>query len=89
MAVAVGALIHLLLDGMWASGETFLWPFLGLDFVPGIQPYWEGFLGRELNLATIAQELAGIVYLAALWVITGMSHPENRQTFLETGRLAG
>ncbi len=89
MAVAIGALIHLVLDGMWASGQTFLWPFLGFDFSPGVQPYWGGFLDRELNLATIVQEVAGLAYLGALWVIAGLNDPEKRQTFIETGRLAG
>ena len=34
MPVAIGVLIHLFLDAMWASPETLWWPFLGLDFTP-------------------------------------------------------
>lgn len=87
MAVAIGALIHLLLDGMWASGETLLWPFLGLDFTEGVQPYWSGFWRRELGWGTVVQELAGAVYLASLWVIAGLGDREVRRTVLRTGRL--
>jgi hypothetical protein len=29
MAVGIGWLFHLLLDGMWANQDVFLWPFFG------------------------------------------------------------
>ncbi len=87
MAVAIGALAHLVLDGMWAQGETFLWPFLGTGFTPGVQPYWTGFVARELGWGTVLQELAGIVYLASVWVIAGLQDQATRRAFWRTGRL--
>ena len=87
MALAVGVLFHLVLDGMWTSGQTFLWPFLGFDFAPGVQPYWDGFLERELTLLAIGQEIAGLAYLAFLWVRSGLGDAAVRRQFLESGRL--
>lgn len=87
MALAVGALFHLVLDGMWTSGQTFLWPFLGTEFAAGVQPYWEGFVDRELTLLTIGQELVGAAYLTLLWVRSGLGDPAVRRQLLESGRL--
>jgi len=39
LAVSLGAFLHLILDSMWQTPETLLWPLLGWDFNP---PYHEG-----------------------------------------------
>ncbi len=80
MAVAIGAMIHLVLDGMWTAGQTFLWPFLGWAFAPG--PILEPWLNWPL---VAAQEAAGIAYLAVLWRRFGLS--DRHHQFWATGRL--
>lgn len=88
MAVAIGAMLHLVLDAMWASGATLFWPALGWDFAPGITPYWDGFLERELITAqTLVQEVVGLVYLAYLSLAHGLTDKPTRRTFLQDGRL--
>ncbi len=89
MAVAIGAMIHLLLDAMWTSAETFLWPFLGWEFAPGVPDYWAGFLGNQLLVpSALLQEALGLAYLVYLWRKAGLSEPGERSTLLRTGRLA-
>lgn len=86
MAVAVGAMLHLLLDGMWTSSATFLWPAFGWAFDQGQADYW-GHLGGLFTPLAIAQELAGLAYLAYLYRSLGLSDPTHRKTLRATGRL--
>ena len=88
MALAVGMLFHLLLDGMWMSQETFLWPFFGLEFTPVAVPYWEGSLDRALSDATRwVLEIAGLVYLIVVARRSGLSDSAARRELVTTGRL--
>ena len=89
MALVVAWFLHLLLDGMWTSAEVFFWPFFGLEFPLGPQPFWGGLLERALSdpwrwLA----EAVGLSYLVWLWFATGLNSPRHRKQLLETGRLA-
>lgn len=87
MAVGVGWLFHLLLDGMWANEEVFLWPFFG-DIPAGESPFWP--LAWERALADPwrwVREAVGIAYLVWLWIALGLSDGERRRTTLRTGRL--
>lgn len=86
MAVAIGAMLHLLLDGMWMSSATFLWPVFGWAFDPGQADYW-GHLGGLFTPVAIGQELAGLAYLTYLYRRLGLSDPTIRKTLLTTGRL--
>lgn len=89
MAVAIGAMLHLVLDGMWTSGATLFWPVLGWAFDPGVTPYWDGFVQRELVSAqTLLQEIVGLGYLGYVWGISGLSDPVTRASFFRNGRLA-
>lgn len=89
MAVAIGAMLHLVLDGMWTSAETFLWPFLGWGFTPGVGGYWDGFVANQLLVpSTIVQEILGLAYLLYMWRKAGLSEPALRQRLVRTGRLA-
>lgn len=35
VALAIGALLHLALDGVWTNRDVFWWPFFGTDFPAG------------------------------------------------------
>ena len=87
MALGIGWLIHLLLDGMWVDQEVFLWPFFG-DIPPGEAPYWPLAWERALNDPwRWIEEAAGLSYLIWLWFALGLSRPERRSMTLQTGRL--
>lgn len=87
MALVSGWLFHLLLDGMWTSGEVFLWPFFG-DFPAGPRPYWSGLGGRLLSNPWLwVKELIGLLYLVGLWLRLGLSDPRVRGELFRTGRL--
>ncbi len=89
MAVAVGALIHLFLDGMWTEQETLLWPAFGWAFPPGPPDYWSGLLGRIVSDPWLAvREVAGLGYLALLWRRARLGDPQRRRELLRTGRVA-
>lgn len=87
MALGVGWLFHLLLDGMWFSQEVFLWPFFG-DIPPGEAPYWPLAWERAWSDPwRWGKEAVGAGYLIWLWAALGMSRPEHRWETLQTGRL--
>ena len=58
LAVPIGALLHLVLDGMWSRSGVFWWPFLG-----GFD--WASLPSLDRPLALVlVQEAAGAVALA-------------------------
>ncbi len=88
MAVAVGGLLHLLLDGMWTVRETFLWPAFGWAFPAGDPDFWPGLPQRVLSdPLLLLGEAAGLAYLVYLWRKAGLRDPERRRAFLATGRI--
>lgn len=90
MALGVGWLFHLLLDGMWFSEEVFLWPSFGWDLPAGTAPYWSLAWDRAMSDPwRWMLEGLGIGYLAWLWVALGLGASERRQSVVETGRLPG
>ena len=88
MALGVGWLFHLLLDGMWTSQEVFLWPFFGWEIPPGESPYWPLAWERALDDPwRWIKSAVGLGYLAWLWLALGMGERVRRKTVVETGRL--
>ena len=88
MALGIGWLFHLLLDGMWTDQVVFLWPFFGLDIPAGEMPYWPLAWERALSdPLRWVEEAAGLAYLAWLWVALGLADPRRRAVALDTGRL--
>lgn len=88
MAVGVGWLFHLLLDGMWVTQDVFLWPFFGWDIPAGVAPFW--LLAWERALSDPVRwitELVGAGYLVWLWRAHGLSSPDRRRQVINTGRL--
>lgn len=88
MALGVGWLFHLLIDGMWFNEDVFLWPFLGLDLPSGRQPFWPAAWDRAMGDPwRWLLELAGIGYLWWLWLKLGLGRRDRRAAVVRTGRL--
>ena len=88
MALIVAWFFHLLIDGMWASADVFLWPFFGWDFPIGPQPFWAGMLERAASDPwRWGLELVGLVYLLWVAAASGLGDAERRADFIESGRL--
>lgn len=81
LALPIGSLVHLVLDGVWTRATLLWWPFLGSAFPR---------LGFRPSLGvTVAEELVGAGAVA--WFV-GRFHLLARQplrAFLRTGRLPG
>ena len=89
MALAIGSLLHLLLDAMWTAQETFLWPVFGWEFPPGTPEYWSGLLEKLVSDPwRIVQEVAGLSYLIYLYRKARLNDPDRRTELLRTGRVA-
>lgn len=86
MPLAIGMLVHLALDAMWASPETLWWPFLGLDFTPSGAADLAGYVREVLTDARVwLLEIAGAAYLLVLARRGGLLDPVARRAFLTTG----
>ena len=89
VALAVGVMFHLLLDGMWLIPDTLLWPLFGWEFPASFDDYWAGFFGRFLSDPLLmVQELFGLGYLTFLWRKAGLSDPVRRARLFEEGTVA-
>jgi len=88
MALGVGWLFHLLLDGMWADENVFLWPFFGWQIPAGESPFWSLAWDRAFTDPwRWVTESIGLGYLVWLWIALGMSDPERRRVTMNSGRL--
>ncbi len=88
MPLAIGLLLHLLLDAMWLDPETLWWPFLGWSFTAAGPPT-AGFLVSEVlgDWRTWATEAIGLAYLIYLWRAAGLADHAARRHLLTTGRV--
>jgi inner membrane protein len=88
MALGVGWLFHLLLDGMWVSQEVLFWPLFGWEIPAGDAPYWPLAWERALSDPwRWVKELVGLSYLTWLWFALGLQGKERRHSVVESGRL--
>jgi hypothetical protein len=88
MALGVGWLLHLLIDGMWTTPEVLFWPFFGLDIPPGTAPYWPLAWERAMSDPwRWIEEAIGLGYLIWLWFAVGLNRADRRAGVLATGRL--
>jgi LexA-binding, inner membrane-associated putative hydrolase len=88
MALGIGWLFHLLIDGMWTDPQIFFWPFFGWEIPAGTAPYWHMAWDRAFSDPwRWIEELIGLGYLAWLWLAVGLGDKERRQTLVHTGRL--
>lgn len=82
LALPVGTLLHLVLDGAWSDAGLFWWPALGAQ-LPGDVPLS---FHRPL-VVLVAQEAAGVAATAWWWRRFRLHEPERRRLFLRTGHL--
>ena len=79
MTVIVAWLFHLVLDGVWAREQTFLWPFFGSEFAPWPPgTAWSRALGDPWRFL---KEGIGLVYLVFLW--RALPQPAGRDSVPE------
>ncbi len=89
MPVAVGMLVHLVLDGMWNDPETLWWPLLGWGFTPSGPATFGALVVTVLTDWRVwALEAVGLIYLVGLARRSGLAHRSAREDFLATGRLS-
>lgn len=82
LAVPVGSLLHLFLDGVWTTSTLFWWPALGTELAGGRLPSLE----RPAGLLVL-QEVVGAAALA-WWVWRfRLYEPQRWRTFARSGRL--
>ena len=88
IVVVLGWFIHLVLDGVWASPEGFLWPFFGWDFprIAGSE-FWTLVGDMVASPLVWAGEAIGAAYLLYLWRIR-LAEPGAVRAFLRDGRVA-
>jgi LexA-binding, inner membrane-associated putative hydrolase len=81
VAVPIGVLIHLLLDGVWTDTQAFWWPFAGLAWSDAPLP--------ELSRGwfDLVLEAAGAAALWWCWRRFRLDEPARRARFARTGRL--
>jgi hypothetical protein len=82
LGIPIGMFLHLVLDGAWANGELFWWPFLGGGAFDGRLPE----LDRPVGVLVLL-ELAGVV--ALLWAhrAFGLDQSARMRDLKATGRL--
>jgi len=86
--LAIGVLIHLFLDAMWADPETLWWPIFGWEFSASGFSDASAYISAVLSSPVMwAGEFVGLGYLAALARRGGLGERGNRTDFLVTGRI--
>ena len=89
MLVAVGIMMHLLLDAMWNEPATLWWPFLGSEFTStGPATFASYVVDVVENPVMWLGEAVGLVYLIVLWRRAGLSDREERTALLRTGTVS-
>ena len=87
IVVVLGWFIHLVLDGVWASPEGFLWPFFGFDFPPIAGSDFGTLVADMLSNPLVwVGEVVGAAYLVYLWR-TRLSEPGALRRFAGDGRI--
>lgn len=88
MPLAIGLLLHILLDAMWLDPETLWWPLLGWSFSPAGPATVGGYVGAVLGDWKVwLGEVVGLGYLAYLWSAARLSDAEQRARLWRTGRV--
>ncbi len=86
MALAIGMLLHLFLDGMWQDPETLWWPFLGTEFSTAAATTAGGYMADVLtDPRTWALEAVGLIYLVVLGRRARLGDAAARRRLLTTG----
>ena len=83
IGIAIGMLMHLVLDGIWARTNVFWFPFFGVDFGGGGLPEF----GHSLPVSLLL-ELIGLSCLVWAYRSFDLADPTKRDRFLRTGHLS-
>lgn len=81
VAVPIGVLVHLVLDGIWTDTRAFWWPFAGLEWSEAELPE----LAR--GGLVVVLEVAGAGALWWCWRRFRLDESARRARFLRTGQL--
>ncbi len=81
LAVPIGSLLHLVLDGAWTDTAVFWWPALGTGVGDQALP------SVERGVLNLVLELAGLAALAWVWARFHLADPQRRRQLLRTGRV--
>ncbi len=81
LALPIGSLLHLVLDGAWTDTTVFWWPALGT----GVGD--QALLSVERGVVNLVLELAGLAALAGVWTRFHLAEPQRRRQLLRTGRV--
>ncbi|MET0832106.1 MAG: metal-dependent hydrolase [Acidimicrobiia bacterium] len=86
MLIAIGMLLHLILDAMWQDQETLWWPFLGVGFTPSGAASARDYVVSVLTDPRVwLMEAIGLAYLVVLAGRARLLDPVVRSRFLATG----
>ena len=88
VAVAVGAILHLVLDLGWIDPQLLLWPMLGYELPTGLETDWSGIARLSTAvLLSIGQEIVGVSYLAWLVRRARLGDPRHWARLWRSGTL--
>jgi hypothetical protein len=82
VAVPIGTMLHLVLDGAWTDTHAFWWPVLGTSWSDADLPE----VARGSSW-TFVLEALGAVALVWCWRQFGLANRERRDRFVRTGHL--
>jgi hypothetical protein len=82
LAIPIGMLLHLVLDGAWTHQRLFWWPFFGLSFGRIPLP-----VTTRPAFVLIAEEAIGAGALLWAWYRFRLAEPGRWDRFWRTGRL--
>lgn len=82
LALPIGSILHLVVDGAFASTTVFWWPFTGTSFEDAPLP------SVERGAISLLMEIVGLAILAWFWRTFRLGDPVRRRALLRTGHLA-
>jgi len=86
VVVAVGVILHLVLDLGWIDPQLLLWPMLGYELPAGIETDWSGLASLSgADLLPIGLEVVGVGYLAWLARRARLVDPRRRAELWRSG----
>jgi inner membrane protein len=90
LAIAIGMVTHFVLDSMWLSPQTSLWPFDGLAFPTPAQKIGLGQIGLWWSTLTsnrsidISEGIGLLIVLGLVWILI---RERKVKSFLKSGRI--
>jgi inner membrane protein len=87
--LALGALIHLVLDQMWNTPQTLFWPLLGWAFPTVDLENYSGFIVNELTTRpdVYLPEILGFLIVVAFTIYFQLYKPTNLKNFIKNGTI--